>query len=330
MNQIHACITGVTGFLPSSVLDNATLSPMVGVDEEWIIARTGIRQLHIMEGEEGSAHMAVHAVADLLQKTQTRPEEVDLVICTTVTPSYSFPSNAVVVCDSLHLNNAFAYDLAASCSGFLFGLETCNNMILSGKYKKVVLVASEKLSSMVNYKDAQTAPLFGDASAAVMVEPTTEALGVVDSILRVDGGRRHFLYRSAGGSKYPLTPESLEQGDQYIHQDGHAVFKRAVSEMSRVTLEMMDRHHLTADDIDWYIPHQANIRIIDAIASRLSIPESKVLTNIAEVGNTSSCSIPLCMWQYEQRLRKGDTLLLSSFGAGFTWGCMYIKWGYDA
>ena len=329
MKNTHACITGVTGFLPPAVLDNAALSAMAGVDEEWIITRTGIRQRHIMEGAEGSAHMAIHAVEELLRKTATRPDEVDLVICSTVTPSYSFPANAVVVCDSLRLNNAFAYDLAASCSGFLFGLETANAMIQSGRYRKVILVASEKLSSVVNYRDSRTAPLFGDGAAAVMVEPTTEEVGVMDSLLRVDGEGRHFLYRSAGGSKYPLTPESLEQGDQYIHQDGRAVFKRAVSEMSRVTVEMMDRHRLTADDVDWYIPHQANIRIIDAVADRLGMPESKVLTNIAEVGNTSSCSIPLCMWQYEQRLRKGDTILLSAFGAGFTWGSMYLKWAYD-
>ncbi|MBP5318453.1 MAG: ketoacyl-ACP synthase III [Paludibacteraceae bacterium] len=327
--MIRAAITGIGAYLPPTELDNYQLAQMTNTTEEWIWSRMGIRKRHVLEPGKGSAYMATKAVKDLMEKKSLRPEEIDLLICATITPSYGFPCNAVVVCDYLNLKNAFAYDLSASCSGFLFGLETCAGMIASGKYKKIIFVTSEKLTAVVDYTDPQTSPLFGDGAAAVLVEPTTEDVGLVDSILHVDGGGRKFLYRKMGGTLQQTDPDLFDRNDCFLHQDGRTVFKRAVSEMSAVTRQMMEKQHLTTDDIDWFVPHQANGRIIRAIGENLQLPESKLLSNIETTGNTSAASIPLCLWEYEQRFRKGDTMILTSFGAGFTWGSMYLKWAYD-
>ena len=327
--MINAAITGVGAWLPPTILDNKGLEKRMDVTDEWIVSRMGIRQRRVLEDGKGSAYMATMAVKDLMAKTSLRSEEVDLLICATITPSYGFPCNAVVVCDNLGFQNAFAYDLSASCSGFLFGLETCAGMIATGKYKKVVFVCAEKMSAVIDYTDPLTSPLFGDGAAAVLVEPTEEPYGVMDSILHVDGGGRKFLYRMLGGSLQPADPELLNRNDCFLHQDGRMVFKRAVAEMSAVTRKMMERHGLTVDNVDWFVPHQANARIIKAIGENLNIPSKKLLSNIERLGNTSSATIPLCLWEFEKQLHKGDVILLSSFGAGFTWGCVCLKWAYD-
>lgn len=329
MEKLHAVITGIGGYLPKEILTNEQLTQMVDTSDEWIMERVGIKTRHILEDGKGSAFMAEEAVKQLLAKTNTDVSEIDLLVCCTITPSYSFPANAVVVCGNLGMDNAFAFDLSASCSGFLFGLETVSSLVCSGKYKKVILVAAEKLSSVTNYEDRNTCPLFGDGSAAVMVEPTTDKFGILDSELHVDGTGHKNLYQPDGGSKHPTTQETLDRKGHYLHQDGRVVFKRAVSEMPAATESVLAKNDMTVDDIDWFIPHQASGRIIDAVGKRLGVPVEKVMSNVEGVGNTSAASIPICMWQKEDQFRKGQNVFLASFGAGFTWGSVYLKWGYD-
>lgn len=327
--KIKAVINGIGGYVPEAILDNEELSRMVDTSDEWIMSRIGIKTRHVLGERRGSAYMGIKAVQDLIDKTSLDTKDVDLLICCTTTPSFVFPSNASLICGALGITSAYGYDLAAACSGFIFGLDTCATMIESGKYKKIILVCSEKMTAITNYEDRNTCPLFGDGAAAVLIEPTTEDVGVVDSILRIDGLGKENLHLKAGGSLHPASIETVTNKEHYIYQEGQAVFKRAVSDMSAVAEEIMIKNALTSDDIAWLVPHQANIRIIEAVAKRMSLPREKTLINIEHYGNTSAASIPLCLWDYESRLRKGDILVLAAFGAGFSWGSVLLKWGYD-
>jgi 3-oxoacyl-[acyl-carrier-protein] synthase-3 len=329
MTTPTAAITGIAGYLPDYILTNEELSQMVETSDEWITSRTGIKERHILkEPHAGTSTMGAGAVAALLKKTNTNPEEVEVLICCTVTPDMHFPATSNIICDKVGIMNAWGYDINAGCSGFLFSLATIARFIETGKYKKIILVAAEKMSSITDYTDRTTCPLFGDAAVAMLIEPNYEGLGLVDEILHVDGIGRKYLYQKAGGSKYPPTEETVRNREHFIHQDGQAVFKFAVSRMADTAAEMMEKHHLTAEDIAYLIPHQANLRIIDATGKRMGLSNDKVLINIARYGNTSAVSIPLVIMDYEKQFKKGDTLIFAAFGAGFTWGAQYYKWAY--
>ncbi|MDR3235483.1 MAG: ketoacyl-ACP synthase III [Prevotellaceae bacterium] len=329
MTTPTAAITGIAGYLPDYILTNEELSQLVETSDEWIISRTGIKERHILkEPQTGTSFMGAKAVEALLQKTHTKPEEVDVLICCTVTPDKIFPATANIICDKVGILNAWGFDINAGCSGFLFTLSTVAKFIETGKYKKIVIVAGEKMSAITDYTDRTTCPLFGDAAVAMLIEPNYEGLGLQDEILHVDGIGRKYLYQKAGGSEYPPTEETVRNREHYIHQDGQAVFKYAVSRMADTAAEMMEKHQLTADDVAYLIPHQANLRIIDATGKRMGLSADKVLINIAHYGNTSAVSIPLVLMDYEKQFKKGDTLIFAAFGAGFTWGAQYYKWAY--
>ncbi|RKE03133.1 beta-ketoacyl-ACP synthase III [Marinifilum flexuosum] len=330
MSKINAVITGVGAYVPDYILTNDELSTMVDTSDEWIMTRIGIKERRILKGEEqGSSELGVRAVNQLLEKTGTSPEEVDLVICATVTPDMQFPATANIISDKAGINNAFSFDLNAGCSGFLYALATGSKYIQSGMYKKVVVVGAEKMSSIVDYTDRQTCPIFGDGSAAVMLEPTTEEVGVMDEMLHTAGFGRKHLHQKAGGSCKPASHETVDAREHFIYQEGNHVFKHAVSNMADVSVEMMEKHNMTADDLAWLVPHQANNRIIEATAKRMGLAKEKVMINIEKYGNTTSATIPLCLWEWEDQLKKGDNIILSGFGAGFTWGSILLKWGYD-
>ncbi len=330
MTKINAVITGVGAYLPDYILTNEELSTMVDTTDEWIMTRIGIKERRILKGEGlGSSELGAKAVAELLKKTNTSPEEVDLVICATVTPDMQFPATANIISDKLDINNAFSFDLNAGCSGFLFALATGSKYIQSGMYKKVIIVGSEKMSSIVDYTDRQTCPIFGDGAAAVLLEPTTENVGIIDEMLHTQGFGRKHLHQKAGGSCKPASHETVDNREHFIYQEGNHVFKHAVSNMADVSVEMMEKHNMTADDLAWLVPHQANNRIIEATAKRMGLAKEKVMINIEKYGNTTSATIPLCLWEWENQLKKGDNIILSGFGAGFTWGSIFIKWGYD-
>jgi 3-oxoacyl-[acyl-carrier-protein] synthase-3 len=329
MTTPTAAITAIAGYLPDYILTNEELSQMVETSDEWITSRTGIKERHILkEPHAGTSVMGAKAVGALLKKTNTQPDDIELLISCTVTPDMLFPATANIICDKVGIMNAWGYDINAGCSGFLFSLATISRFIETGKYKKIVLVAAEKMSSITDYTDRTTCPLFGDAAVAVLIEPNYEGLGLVDEILHVDGVGRKYLYQKAGGSKYPPSEETVRNREHFIHQDGQAVFKFAVSRMADTAAEMMEKHQLTADDIAYLIPHQANLRIIDATGKRMGLSPDKVLINIARYGNTSAVSIPLVLMDYEKQFKKGDTLIFAAFGAGFTWGAQYYKWAY--
>ena len=331
MEKINAVITGVGGYVPSYVLTNEELSRMVDTTDEWIMTRIGVKERRILSEEGlGASYMARKAAKQLLQKTGASPDEIDAVIVCTTTPDYHFPSTASILCDKLGLKNAFAFDLQAACCGFLFGMEMAATMVASGRHKKVILVGADKMSSMVDYSDRATCPIFGDGAAAVMIEGTTEEYGILDSILRTDGKGLPFLHMKAGGSVCPPSYFTVDNKMHYIYQEGRTVFKYAVSNMSAVTASIAERNGLTKENIDWVVPHQANMRIIDAVASRLEVPMEKVMVNIQRYGNTSAGTLPLCLWDYEKKLKKGDNLIFTAFGAGFTYGAVYVKWGYDS
>ena len=331
MKKINAVITGVGGYVPSYVLTNEELSRMVDTTDEWIMTRIGVKERRILSEEGlGASYMARKAAKQLLQKTGASPDEIDAVIVCTTTPDYHFPSTASILCDKLGLKNAFAFDLQAACCGFLFGMEMAATMVASGRHKKVILVGADKMSSMVDYSDRATCPIFGDGAAAVMIEGTTEEYGILDSILRTDGKGLPFLHMKAGGSVCPPSYFTVDNKMHYIYQEGRTVFKYAVSNMSAVTASIAERNGLTKENIDWVVPHQANMRIIDAVASRLEVPMEKVMVNIQRYGNTSAGTLPLCLWDYEKKLKKGDNLIFTAFGAGFTYGAVYVKWGYDS
>ncbi|WP_461640324.1 beta-ketoacyl-ACP synthase III [Labilibaculum euxinus] len=330
MSKINAVITGVGAYVPDYVLTNEELSTMVETTDEWIMTRIGIKERRILKGAgKGSSDLGAKAVEELLKKTNTSPEDVDLLICATVTPDMQFPATANIISDKLGINDAFSFDLNAGCSGFLFALVTGSKYIQSGMYKKVVIVGAEKMSSIVDYTDRQTCPIFGDGAAAVMLEPTTENIGIIDEILHTQGFGRKHLHQKAGGSCKPASHETVDAREHFIYQEGNHVFKHAVSNMADVSVEMMEKHNMTADDLAWLVPHQANNRIIEATAKRMGLAKEKVMINIQKYGNTTSATIPLCLWEWENQLCKGDNIILSGFGAGFTWGSILLKWGYN-
>lgn len=330
MKDLNAVITGVAFYVPDYILNNEEISRMVDTTDEWIMTRIGIKERRILKEEgAGSSYMGVRAVKSLLEKTSTKPEEVDLIICATSTPDYTFPSTAAIIAEGNGIKNAFAYDLSAACSGFLYALETATAFIKAGRYKKVIVVSAEKMSAITNYTDRTTCPLFGDASACVLVEPTEEQFGVMDSILCTDGVGIPNLQLKAGGSACPASHDTVDNNLHTVYQEGQVVFKYAVSRMSDVSAEIMERNNLTHDDIAWFVPHQANLRIIDAAANRMELEKEKVMINIQKYGNTSAATLPLCLAEWEPKLKKGDNIILSAFGAGFTWGAIYLKWGYD-
>lgn len=330
MSIIRACITGVGGYLPDDVLTNFDLEKMVDTNDEWIVSRTGIKQRHILKGENmGTSHMGAKAVLQLLEKTNTKPEEVELLICATVTPDYQFPSCANLICTQAGLNTIGSFDVSAACSGFLYALSTAVAFIESGRYKKIIVVGADKMSAIMDYTDRTTCVLFGDGAGAVMIEPSKDENGIIDFILNSDGTGEKMLFMKGGGSRYPATEETVKNKWHYVFQDGQPVFKFAVTRMADVSAEIMERNNLVGDDIAWLVPHQANKRIIDATARRMNISDEKVMLNIQNYGNTTAGTIPLCLFDYEKQLKKGDNLILASFGGGFTWGSIYLKWAYD-
>lgn len=324
-----AAITGVQGYLPEHVLSNDDLAEMVDTNDEWITSRTGVKERRIMK-DGASSDMAVEAVNGLLKKTNTAPEEIDLVILATVTPDYPFPSTANVLCDKTGMKNAWGFDLIAACSGFIYGLSTGAQFIETGKYKKVVVVGVDKMSSILDYEDRTTCVIFGDGCGAVLLEPNNEGLGVQDFILKSDGAGRNYLIQPGGGSAAPASHETVDNRMHFVKQEGKQVFKFAVTNMADVSAEIMEKNNLTSDDVDWLVPHQANLRIIDATANRMGLAKEKVMINIQKYGNTTAGTLPLCLWDYEKQLKKGDNLILSAFGGGFTWGAVYLKWAYNS
>jgi len=329
MSKITAAITGVQGYLPDYILTNEELSTIVETSDEWITSRTGIKERRIMK-DGASSDMAVGAVEGLLKKTNTRPEDIDLVILATVTPDYPFPSTANVLCDKVGMKNAWGYDLIAACSGFIYGLATGSQFIETGRYKKVIVVGVDKMSSIIDYEDRTTCVIFGDGAGAVLLEPNTDGLGVQDFILKSDGSGREYLVQPGGGSLNPTSIETIEKRMHFVRQEGKQVFKFAVTNMAEVSAEIMEKNNLTSETVDWLVPHQANLRIIDATAKRMGLPQEKVMINIQKYGNTTAGTLPLCLWDYEKQLKKGDTLILSAFGGGFTWGAVYLKWAYNS
>ncbi|MFM6934699.1 MAG: beta-ketoacyl-ACP synthase III [Flavobacteriales bacterium] len=329
MNRITAAITAVQGYVPEDILSNEDLSKLVDTSDEWITTRTGIKERRIMRNG-ASSDMAAAAVKQLLEKKGIDPLEIDLVICGTVTPDHPFPSTANILSDKTGMKNAWSFDVNAACSGFLFALSTGSQFIETGKYKKVIVVGVDKMTSIVDYQDRTTCVIFGDGAGAVLLEPNTEGLGVIDFLLHSDGSGREFLVQPAGGSLNPASIETVENRMHYVKQEGQSVFKFAVTNMADVSAKIMENNNLSADDVNWLVPHQANLRIIDATANRMGLSKEKVMINIEKYGNTTAGTLPLCMWDYEKQLKKGDTLILSAFGGGFTWGAIYLKWAYNS
>lgn len=331
MSKIRAAITAIGGYVPEYRLTNEILETMVDTTDEWIISRTGIKERRILKGEGlGTSDMGAEAVNELLKKRGIDAEEIDLLICCTVTPDLVFPATANIITDKVGAKNAFSYDLMAACSGFLFGLTTGAKFIESGQYKKVVIVGGDKMSSIIDYTDRTTCIIFGDGCSAVLLEPTEEDFGIMDAIMKTDGSGRVHLHQKAGGSVKPASHETVDNREHYVYQEGQSVFKFAVTNMAEVSAEIMERNHLVSDDITWLVPHQANKRIIDATAKRMGVGDDKVMLNIERYGNTTNGTIPLCLWEWEKKLKKGDNLILSAFGGGFTWGSIYLKWAYNS
>lgn len=329
MSKIHAAITAVNGYVPEYVLTNKELESIVDTTDEWITTRTGIKERRILKGEGlGTSDMAVHAVNGLLKKRGISAEEIELIIFCTTTPDLPFPASANILADKIGAKNAWGFDLQAACSGFIFGVTTAAQFIESGKHKKILVVGGDKMSSIINYADRTTCIIFGDGCGAVLLEPNEEGLGVMDSILRSDGSGRQYLHQKAGGSARPATHETVDNNEHVVYQEGQAVFKFAVTNMADVAAEIMDRNQLSSEDVAWLVPHQANKRIIDATAARMGVGSEKVMINIQRYGNTTNGTIPLCLWEWESQLKKGDNIILAAFGGGFTWGSVYLKWAY--
>ena len=327
---IHSKISGVSSYVPDYILTNDELSRMVDTNDEWITSHVGIKERRILkDNSEGSSYLGERAVRSLLDKTSTSPDDIDLVLCATVTPDMPFPATASIIADKVGIKKAMHFDINAGCSGFVYTLITAKMYVESGLYKKVLLVATEKMSSIVDYTDRSTCPLFGDGAAAVLLEQSDDDTGIIDFVAQSDGVGRNYLYMSAGGSCRPASHVTVDNRQHFVHQEGPIVFKYAVTNMANVTVEIMKRNNITADNLDWFAPHQANMRIIEAVAKQMDLPLDKVMVNIQKYGNTTSASIPLCLSEWESRLRKGDNIILSSFGAGFTWGSVYLKWSYD-
>jgi 3-oxoacyl-[acyl-carrier-protein] synthase III len=331
MNKIRAAITGVGGYVPDYILSNKELETMVETTDEWITSRTGIKERRILKGEnQGVSVMAIEAVKNLLTKTNTDPKEIDLIIFATITADMTFPATANIVATAVGATNAFSYDLAAACSGFIYAFTTGASFIESGRYKKVIVIGGDKMSSIMDYTDRTTCIIFGDGAGCVLLEPTTEEFGLIDYIQKSDGSGEAFLHMKAGGSRIPASKESIEKRLHFVYQEGSAVYKFAVTNMAEVAAQVAERNHLTKENIHWLVPHQANKRIIDATASRVGISDDKVMMNIQRYGNTTAGTIPLLLWDYEKQLKKGDNLLLAAFGGGFTWGAAYVKWAYNS
>jgi len=329
MTKITAAITAVGKYVPDFVLSNQVLETMVDTNDEWITSRTGIKERRILKDKDkGTSFMAIKAAQDLISKTGLDPKEIDLVLMATTTPDMPVASTGVFVATQIGATNAFAYDLQAACSSFLYGLSTATSYIESGRYKKVLLIGADKMSSIIDYTDRATCIIFGDGAGAVLVEANAEGLGFQDEILKSDGVGREFLKIEAGGSLLPPSEETVKNKQHFVHQDGKTVFKYAVSGMADVSEQIMKRNNLTHDDINWLVPHQANKRIIDATANRMDLNEEKVMVNIHRYGNTTSATLPLLLADFEDQLKKGDNLILASFGGGFTWGAIYLKWAY--
>lgn len=330
-NKVTAAITAVGGYLPEYVLSNFELEKLVETNDEWIRSRTGISERRILkEPGKATSDLGAKAVEDLLQKRGINASEIDCIICATVTPDMVFPATANIIADKVGAVNAFGYDLEAACSGFLFGLVTGAAYIESGRYKKVLIVGAEKMSSIIDYTDRATCIIFGDGAGAVLLEPNAEGFGIHDSILKSDGSGRDYLHMKAGGSLIPATAESVAAGLHYAYQEGKTVFKFAVTRMADVSADLLERNNLTGEDIAWLVPHQANLRIIDATRERIGLPEEKVMINIQKYGNTTAATLPLCLWDYEKQLNKGDKIILAAFGGGFTWGSALVSWAYDS
>ncbi len=330
MNKIRAAITGIHAYVPEYVLTNDELAQMVDTSDEWITTRTGIKTRHILKGKgKGTSEMGAPAVKGLLEKTNTRPDEIDLLICATVTPDMQFPATANIIADKVGIKNAFHFDINAACSGQIYALTTAAKFIESGQYKKVVVVGADKMSSIIDYTDRATCVIFGDAAGAVLMEPTENGTGILDSIHQADGVGRIHLHQKAGGSAKPASHETVDAREHYVYQEGQPVFKFAVSKMADVSVEMMKKHDLQPEDLAWLVPHQANLRIIEATARRMGISKDQVMINIQRYGNTTSATIMLCLWEWEKQLKKGDNIILAAFGGGFTWGSVYLKWAYD-
>ena len=330
MKKIHAAITGIQGYVPDYILDNKELEELVDTNDEWIVTRTGIKERRILKGGKGSSDLGAEAIKGLLDKTNTSAEEIDLIICATVTPDMLFPSTACLIADKIGTGNICAFDISAACSGFLYALTTASKFIESGSYKKVIVVGCDKMSSIVDYTDRTTCVLFGDGAGAVLLEPNSDGLGIMDYILKSDGSGGEFLKMKAGGSLHPASHETVDAREHFVYQDGQPVFKKAVKSMADVSEEIMKKNNLSSDDIAWLVPHQANKRIIDATSRRMGVGDEKVMLNIERYGNTTAGTIPLCLWDWEDQLKKGDNLVLAAFGGGFTWGSIYLKWAYDS
>ncbi len=331
MQKIHAGITAVGGYVPEYRLTNAELETMVDTNDEWIRTRTGISERRILKDEgKGSSDLAVPAVLELCKKRGINPSDIECLICATVTPDMVFPATANIICEKVGATNAFGFDIMAACSGFLYAVTTATAFIESGRYKNVVVVGVDKMSSIIDYSDRTTCIIFGDGAGAIMLEQVEEDLGVKDSILKSDGSGSKFLHMKAGGSVKPSTVETVLAKEHYVYQEGQSVFKFAVKGMADVSYELMERNNLTADDIAWLVPHQANLRIIDATANRMGLPKEKVMINIQKYGNTTAGTLPLCLWEWENQLKKGDNIILAAFGGGFTWGATWVKWAYNS
>ncbi|MBN2350864.1 MAG: ketoacyl-ACP synthase III [Bacteroidales bacterium] len=330
MTMIRAAITGVGGYVPEDVLDNFELSKMVDTSDDWIMQRIGIKERRILK-EKGKAtsDLGAKAVEQLFEKTGTTPDEIDFLICPTITSDMAFPATANLIAHKVGIKNVFNFDISAACSGFLFALETACRFIESGGYKKIVVVGADMMSSITDYTDRTTCPLFGDGAGAVLLEATNEDFGIIDRILSVDGSGEKYLHMKAGGSLKPPSHETIDSREHFVYQEGQAVFKVAVSNMADVSVEIMKRNNLSPDELTWLVPHQANMRIIEAVARRMNISKEQVMINIHKFGNTTAATIPLCLWDYEHMLKKGDNLILTAFGGGFTWGSIYLKWAYD-
>lgn len=330
MKKVYAKISGVQGYVPDYVLTNAELETMVDTSDEWITSRTGIKERRLLKGEDqGTSVIGIEAVKGLLDKTNTDPGEIDLIICATCTPDMLFPSTANIIAAAVGADNSFSYDLQAACSGFLYGLSTGAQFIESGTYKKVVVIGADKMSSIIDYTDRSTCIIFGDGGGAVLLEASDEPLGIIDSVLKSDGSGVPFLHMKAGGSQRPASHQTIDAREHFVFQEGATVFKFAVKNMADVSAEIMSRNNLTANEIAWLVPHQANMRIINATANRMGIGSEKVMNNISKYGNTTAGTIPLCLWDYEHQLKKGDNIILAAFGGGFTWGATYLKWAYN-
>ncbi len=326
----NAIISGIASYVPDNILDNEMLSKMVDTNDEWITSRVGIKERRILKEEnKGSSFLGIKAVEKLIAEIGIDPNEIDLLICATSNPDYRFPSTASIIIHETNLKNAYGYDMQAACAGFIVAMQAARGYVVSGLYKKVIVVCAEKMSSMTNYNDRATCPLFGDAAAAVLVEPSNENLGVIDAEFHVDGTGLPHLLMKAGGSARPASHETVDAEEHFVYQEGRSVYKHAVSDMLSSSVSVMNRNNLTVDKIDWFVPHQANLRIIEAVGGRIKIPDEKVLVNIQHYGNTSAASIPLCLDEYKNKLKKGDKIVMTAFGAGFTWGAMYLIWAID-